>query len=99
MLFNIGNMTVWACCLSASFGWDERAVPAFLAIMMYASVIVLGDATCADFEYEIRSIFLIFTTLVCFSGTMVVGWGLSPLEKLAQADQSCIIATIQIEPK
>ena len=79
MLFNIGNMTVWACCLSASFGWDERAVPIVLVFMMNSVLVFLGDATCSDFEYGIRSIFLIFTTLVCFSGTCTVARGVGAI--------------------
>ena len=71
-LFNVGNMLVWACCLSASFRWDERAVPVILAIMMNAVLVILGDAACSDFEYSVRSIFLIFTALMCFSGD--VSW-------------------------
>lgn len=77
MLFNVGNMAAWAGCLSVSFGWDERAVPAVLVLMMNAVLVVLGDATVSNVENGTRRIFLIFTTLMCFSGTCTVArvWG------------------------
>ena len=95
MLFNIGNMTVWACCLSASFGWDERTAPVVLVFMMNAFLMVLMDATCSDFEYGgSRSIFLIFITLMCFSGkcTVVRGVGAIAFEEEAGSSRDHINA-------
>ena len=84
MLYNVGNMAVWACCISASFGWDERAVPIILVFMMSSFLIIAGDATCSDFEYRIRSVFLIFVTLVCFSGTVASGGYLLSVDGLGR---------------
>jgi hypothetical protein len=70
MMFNIGNIAVWVCCIGASFGWDERTVPAVLEIVMITVLVVFGDATCSSYEYGTRSIFLIFITLMCLSGKM-----------------------------
>ena len=80
MLFNVGNVAVWAGCLSTGFGWDERAVAAVLVFVMTAFVIILGDATCSNFEYSNRSIFLVFVTLLCLSDDVgdlsrwLIGW-------------------------
>jgi hypothetical protein len=76
VLFNFGNLAVWACCVSTSFDWDERVIPATIVIVPIGVLVVMGDATCSDFEYSIRTVFLVFTTLICFSGNM--GAGLQP---------------------
>ena len=87
VLFNIGNIAAWACCVGASFGWDERTAPAILLIMMTSVMVLLSDASCSDFEFgATRFVILLFMTLVCFSGNVRgLGW----LAQLEIAVQPC----------
>mmetsp|Transcript_12546 Transcript_12546/g.34109 ORF Transcript_12546/g.34109 Transcript_12546/m.34109 type:complete len:704 (+) Transcript_12546:149-2260(+) len=68
VLFNIGNVALWAGCIGATFGWDERTAPAVLVIMMTSVMVLLSDASCSDFEFgTTRPIILLFTTSIFLS--------------------------------
>jgi len=87
-LFNIANMLTASLCLSASFGFDERAAAWCLVMFLTFVLVVLGDSTMSDADFKIRgygylfSIVLFLSVLVMDAGhlfkdtkTIVLAWG------------------------
>ena len=54
-------------CLGASFGFDERAAAFFLVPFPLFVLVVLGDATMSDTEFEVRRYFLLAAALVAIA--------------------------------
>ena len=78
-LFNILNFLSASVCLGASFGFDERAAAFLLVHFPIFFMIVLGDATMTDAEFDTRRYFLLLAGLVSITGACVydvllVGW-------------------------
>ena len=75
-LFSILNFFSASVCLGASFGFDERAAAFLLVVFPLFVVILLGDATMSDFEFDTRCYFLSLSGLVAVSGTCAYDWAL-----------------------
>ena len=78
-LFNILNFLSASVCLGASFGFDERAVAFLLVPFPLFFMVVLGDATMTDTEFDTRRYFLLISGLLAVSGVnayggSLVGW-------------------------
>jgi len=85
-LFNIGNFLGGSLCLCASFEFDERAAAFLLMMVPTFAVIVLGDSTMSDFEFNLRQYFLLFIfvgTIVLF--VMLLGHVMKDVENIAVA--------------
>jgi len=72
-LFNILNILTASLCLGASFGFDERAAAFLLVPFPLYALVVFGDATVSDVEFDTRRYFLLVTTLLPVTGACVVG--------------------------
>ena len=69
-LFNISNVLTASLCLSASFGFDERAVAFLLVPFPTVALIVLGDATMDDTDFMLRPYG--YMCAVCFFMSAIV---------------------------
>ena len=72
-LFNIANMLTASLCLSASFGFDERAAAWFLVMFLTFVLVVLGDSTMSDVDFKIRGYGYLFSIVLFLSGTYLAG--------------------------
>ena len=67
-LFNTSNMLMASLCLSASFGFDERAA-AFLLVPFPLFVLIgLGDASMDDTDFKLRQGGYLLTVGVVIAG-------------------------------
>ena len=67
-LFNILNFLSASVCLGASFGFDERAAAFLLVPFPLFFMVVTGDATMADQDFDTRRYFLLLAGLLAVSG-------------------------------
>ena len=72
-LFNISNMLTASLCLSASFGFDERAAAFLLVPFPIFVLITLGDATVSDLDFKLRPYMFPYIILWVVSGTWCQG--------------------------
>ena len=71
-LFNVSNMLTASLCLSASFGFDERAAAFLLVPVPIFALIVMGDASMSDVDFELRQGGYLLKVLYFVSGNCVV---------------------------
>ena len=73
-LYNISNMLTASLCLSASFGFDERAAAFLLVPVPIFALIVMGDASMSDVDFELRQGGYLLKVFYFGSGNCVVGY-------------------------